>query len=164
MTTKQNFITTVSFAAIFLSQIATLAEEQVMIGKTDKYTAKLGDSAPYSVKIVENASKRLVFTLAGNGLGSPKAAVFSEDNSLIAFSCGTSSIGTKLFVYRLDKTKGAERIKLPDAPDDAMTGDHVYMKASRIEGGKVYFIISSDGKPRDFLFDVASGTLREGKR
>lgn len=164
MTAKRSLITTVSFAAIILFQIAARAEEQGIIGKSDKYTAKLGDSDPYSVEIVENASKRLVFTLSGDGLGSPYAAVFSEDSSLIAFSCGTSSLGTKLFVYRLDETKGSERVKLPDAPADAVTGDHIYEKASQIEGGKVFFAISSDGKPKNFVFDVASGILREGKR
>jgi len=164
MTTKRSLITTVSFAAIFLSQIAARAEEQNVIGKSDKYTAKLGDSGPYSVEILENASNRLAFTLFGDGLGSPYAAVFSEDNSLIAFSCGTSSLGTNLFVYRLDEVQGAAKVELPEPPADAVTGDHIYMKASRIEGGKVYFAISSDGKPRDFFFDVASGILREGKR
>lgn len=164
MTTKRNFITTVYFAAILVSQIATRAEEQNIIGKSDRYSAKLGDSGPYSVEIVENASNRLVFTLSGDGLGSPYAAVFSEDSSLIAFSCGTSSLGTNLFVYRLDEAKGSERVKLPEAPADAVTGDHIYKKASRIEGGRIYFVISSDGKPRDFVFEVASGILREGKR
>ncbi len=164
MTPKRTLLTTFYIAAILLSQLAARAEDESIIGKSEKYTAKLSESSPYSFDIRENGSNRVVFTLPGDGLGSPYAAVFSEDSSLVAFSCGTSSLGTNLFVYRLDETKGSESVELPEAPADALTGDHIYKKASRIEGGKVYFVISSDGKPRDFVFEIASGILREGKR
>lgn len=136
------------------------ANDDSAIGTCEKYTARRGTDS-YNVQIIDNKTKEMVFDLAGDGVGSPYAAFFSDDSSLIAFSSGTSSLGTRLFIYRLDGRDGAVPITLPDSIDKYIFGDHTYMKTTRVVGKKVYFNISNDGKAMPFILDTKTRELRK---